>query len=106
MARWSVPVALLFLLGVLATPMLAEADRIYKYGYRTQKALILTPAGPVVVDAPPTLVPSNGSSGAPLHGLVCSKGTIAELPVERQARYIDGATIGQPGHRCLNFSAQ
>jgi hypothetical protein len=64
---------------------------------------VLTPAGPVVVDAPPTPVPGNGSYGAPLHGLVCSKWTIAGSRLKRQARYIDGATVGQPGYRCLNF---
>jgi hypothetical protein len=104
MARCSVRVALLLLLGVLVTPMLAEADRIYKYGYRTEKALILTPAGPVVVTVPERVL-GNGSSGAPLHGLVCSKGTIAELPLERQALYLDGATVGHPGYRCLDFRA-
>jgi hypothetical protein len=122
MARSSLRLAVL--LGLAAMPMLAHADsgygsrygsgyrdsapgdRIYRHGYRTEKALVLTPAGPVVVTAPPERVLGNGSYGAPLHGLVCSKGTVAELPVERQARYIDGATVGQPGHRCLDFSGQ
>jgi len=38
-----------------------------------------------------------------LSGLVCSRGTIQELPVERQSRWIDGATVGKPGYRCLDF---
>jgi hypothetical protein len=48
--------------------------------------------------------PGVGIAGAPLHGIVCSRGLIRDLPVERQKRYIDGATLGHPGYRCLNFN--
>jgi hypothetical protein len=73
--------------------------------YRTQydSTLVLTPAGRVW--AVPTIPsrPSVGITGAPLHGMVCSKGSIEELPAERQQLWIDGTTVGQPGYRCLNF---
>jgi hypothetical protein len=94
------------MLGLAATPSLAHADRIYRYGYRTQydaATLVRTPAGYVWAVPSITSAPSAGITGAPLHGLVCSRGTIAELPPERQAVWIDGATVGQPGYRCLNF---
>jgi hypothetical protein len=48
--------------------------------------------------------PGIGIYGAPLHGIVCSRGLIRDLPVERQKRYIEGATVGHPGYRCLNFN--
>ena len=45
-----------------------------------------------------------GIVGAPLHGLVCSRGTIAELaPAANAALYLDGAAVGLPGYRCLHF---
>jgi hypothetical protein len=103
MARSSVRRALLILLGLAATPSLARADRIYRYGYRPEATLVRTPAGHVWAVPSITSVPGVGITGAPLHGLVCSKGTIAELPVARQTLYIDGATVDQPGYRCLNF---
>jgi hypothetical protein len=106
MARSSVRRALLILLVLAVTPSLAHADRIYRYGYRTQydaATLVRTPAGYVWAVPSITSAPSVGITGAPLHGLVCSRGTIAELPVERQGLYIDGSTIGQPGYRCLDF---
>jgi hypothetical protein len=64
---------------------------------------VRTPAGYVWAVPSITSAPSVGITGAPLHGLVCSKGTIAELPMERKALYIDGATVHRPGYRCLNF---
>jgi hypothetical protein len=30
-------------------------------------------------------------------------GVAQELPVEPQALWIDGATVGLPGYRCLDF---
>jgi hypothetical protein len=56
----------------------------------------------IVVSAMPMPTPAV----SPTNRTVCSKGTIAELPVERQARWTDGATLGKPGYRCLNFSRQ
>ena len=132
-ARGRGRVAVLGLLAILATPILADAasrsgygyhpgrrslppsrvyhgraagDHIYRYGYRQESTLLLTPSGHVLAVPTVTPVPGNGSYGAPLHGLVCSKGTIAELPAERQKHYTDGATVGFPGQRCLNFSQQ
>ena len=67
---------------------------------------MLTPSGHVLAVPTVTPVPGNGMYGAPLHGIVCSKGTIAELPAERQKQYTDGAAVGLPGQRCLNFSQQ
>jgi hypothetical protein len=55
-----------------------------------------------VVSAMPTPTPAV----SPTNRTVCSKGTIAELPVERQARWTDGAALGKPGYRCLHFSGQ
>jgi hypothetical protein len=81
----------------------APGDDIYRYGYRTEATLVLTPAGYVWAVPSITSVPGVGITGAPLHGLVCSKGMIAELPIERQALYLDGATVGKPGYRCLDF---
>jgi hypothetical protein len=130
MARSSVRRLLVFmlLLGFVTMPLVAQADpglgyrprydvspsvrygdvpgdHIYRYGYRTQydSTLVLTPAGHVW--AVPTIPsrPSVGITGAPLHGMVCSKGSIGELPAERQQLWIDGTTVGQPGYRCLNF---
>jgi hypothetical protein len=48
--------------------------------------------------------PGIGIVGAPLHGIVCTKGTIAELPPgANRALYIEGAMVGHLGYRCLNF---
>ena len=47
--------------------------------------------------------PGIGIVGAPLHGIVCSKGSISDRPLETQHLWIDGATVGLPGTRCLNF---
>ena len=84
----------------------APGDHIYRHGYRQESTLLLTPSGHVLAFPTVTPVPGNASYGAPLHGIVCSKGTIAELPAERQQHYTDGATVGLPGQRCLNFSQQ
>jgi hypothetical protein len=119
-------VAALGLLALLVTPIAADAqawrgrggvtpparvsfgrassDHLYRY--RQESTLLLTPSGHVLAVPTVTPVPGNASYGAPLHGIVCSKGMIAELPVERQHLYIDGATVGFPGQRCLNFSQQ
>ena len=126
-------VAVLGLLAILATPLVADAaprsgsgyhsgrrslppirshhgraagDHISRHGYRQESTLLLTPSGHVLAVPTVTPVPGNGSYGAPLHGIVCTKGTIVELPAERQALYTDGATVGFPGQRCLNFSRQ
>ena len=105
MARSSVPRALLILLalGLLALPTLAHADYFgWRTGYR-ETAGWYRPYTYSYSYIPVSSVPGVGIVGAPLHGIVCVRGTIAELPVERQGRYIDGSTVGQPGYRCLDF---
>ena len=110
-ARGRGRVAVLGLLALLATPLLADAaprsgsgyhsgrralppirfhhsraagDHIYRHGYRQESTLLLTPSGHVLAFPTVTSAPGHASYGAPLHGIVCSKGTIAELPAERQ----------------------
>ena len=112
MARVSVRLMVLVLLVLLGVPTLGLAayrpiprytppspfihyggvpgDHLYRYGYRLWAPTLIS-------------VPSVGIIGAPLHGIVCSRGVIAELPVERQGLYLDGATVGHPGYRCLDF---
>jgi len=96
----------LALVALLATPGLAHADRILRYGYPQETTLVFTPSGHVLAVPSVTGGAGTGSIGAPLHGTVCSKGTIAELPLERRHLYTDGAAVGLPGQRCLTFDQQ
>jgi hypothetical protein len=60
MARSSLRYGLLLVFAPPATPILAAADQIYRYGYRTERHWVLTPARAICAVPSITSTPSAG----------------------------------------------